>query len=143
MKKILLILLTTFCLSILYSCDTTIDKIIQQGLNQANAELPLMMEEGIICDNITLGENGIVYHYTVDEDLYDMDILKSMVGELKQETIQNYKEDMYDDNETKEFLQAAADLNKPLNHKYEGNITGTIVRYKISVSELKSILGKY
>lgn len=100
----------------------------------------MLIDEGMIMDDITLGDNGIVYHVTVSEELYDMDALKELAPEIKKNMIEGLKESMNDDQDIKDFMKAAVDLNKPLNYKYEGDTSGSIVRIKISPNEIKTIL---
>lgn len=128
------------CTSLFSSCKQVVDSVIQQGLEQAKKDLPMLIDEGMIMDDITLGDNGIVYHVTVSEELYDMDALKELAPEIKKNMIEGLKESMNDDQDIKDFMKAAVDLNKPLNYKYEGDTSGSIVRIKISPNEIKTIL---
>lgn len=142
MKKVLFTLMMAVCASLFLSCDSVVNSVIQKGLEEAKKELPTQIEEGLTMDDITLGDNGIVYHVTVSEELYDMDILKANAPELKKEIITNLENSVSDDHDIKDFLEAAVQLNKPLNYKYEGDTSGSIVRIKISPNEIKEMLPK-
>lgn len=140
MKKVIFTLMMAICLSLFSSCDSVVNSVIQKGLEQAKKDLPTQLDEGLVMDDITLGDNGIVYHVTVSEELYDMDILKTNAPEVKKGIIEDLKNSISDDQELKEFLEAAVDLNKPLNYKYEGDSSGAIVRIKISPNDIKALL---
>lgn len=140
MKKVLFVLMMSICASLFSSCDELVNNVIQKGLEDAKKDLPTQIDEGMIIDDITLGDNGIVYHVTVSEEVYDMDALKEVAPEMKKVIIGNMVESIHDDQDIKDFIEAAAELNKPINYKYEGDTSGTIVRIKISVNELKTVL---
>jgi len=143
MKKIKIILSLLFVVtfvSLISSCQQMVDKAIEVALQDAKKELPTVIDEGMVMDDITLGDNGIVYHITVDEDVYDMDMLDAFSSESKIEMINALRESVNDDKDQKEFIESAVSLNKPLNYRYEGNVSGKTVRIKISVSEMKDIL---
>lgn len=143
MKKIKIILSLLFVVtfvSLVSSCQQMVDKAIEVALQDAKKELPTLIDEGMVMDDITLGDNGIVYHITVDEDVYDMDMLDAFSSESKIEMINALRESVNDDKDQKEFIESAVSLNKPLNYRYEGNVSGKTVRIKISVSEMKDIL---
>lgn len=141
MKKVLFVLMMAISASLFCSCDELVTNAIQTTLEEAKKELPMQIGEGLVADDITFGDNGIVYHVTVSEELYDMDLLKESAHEIKKEIIKEFEESIYDDHEQKELLEAAVELNKPVNYKYEGDTSGSVVRIKISVNELKEILG--
>lgn len=140
MKKLLFTLTMAICASLFSSCDSIVNNAIQKVLEQSRKELPIQIDEGLVVDDITLGDNGIVYHVTVNEELYDMGLLKENAPEIKKGIIDDLDKSVGDDNEVKEFLKAAVDLNKPVNYKYEGDTSGDIVRVKISTAEIKAIL---
>lgn len=75
MKKVLFVLMMAICTSLFSSFDGVLNNVLKQGLEQAREGLPMQIDEGLVMDDITLGDNGIVYHITVSEELYDMDIL--------------------------------------------------------------------
>ena len=140
MKKVLFVLMMAICTSLFSSFDGVLNNVLKQRLEQAREGLPMQIDEGLVMDDITLGDNGIVYHITVSEELYDMDILKENAPEVKKGIIADYENTINDDQELKEFLEAAVELNKPLNYKYEGNTSGNIVRIKISPNDIKEVL---
>lgn len=140
MKKVFFTLMMAICISLFSSCDSIVNNVIQKGLEEAKKDLPTQVEEGLVMDDITLGDNGIVYHVTVSEELYDMAILKANAPEVKKGIISDLESSVNDDHELKEFLEAAVELNKPLNYKYEGDTSGDVVRVKISTNELKALL---
>lgn len=140
MKKVFFTLMMVICTALLSSCDSVVNSVLQKGLEEAKKDLPSQIEEGLVVDDITLGDNGIVYHVTVSEELYDMDLLKANAPEVKKGIIENLENSISDDHELKEFLEAAVELNKPLNYKYEGDTSGDIVRVKISPNEIKALL---
>lgn len=140
MKKLLFTLTMAICASLFSSCDSIVNNAIQKVLEQSRKELPIQIDEGLVVDDITLGDNGIVYHVTVNEELYDMGLLKENAPEIKKGIIDDLDKSVGDDNEVKEFLKAAVELNKPVNYKYEGDTSGDIVRVKISTAEIKAIL---
>lgn len=140
MKKLMFYLMMFLCSSVFSSCDEIVNNALQKGIEDAKKDLPIEIAEGIVADDITLGENGIVYHVTVSEETYDMDVLKENSAELKNNIIESFKESIHDDQEIKDFLKTAVEFNKPLNYKYEGDTSGNIVRIKINVNELKEVL---
>ena len=140
MKKVLFVLMMAICTSLFSSCDGVLNNVLKQVLEQARKDLPMQIDEGLVMDDITLGDNGIVYHITVSEELYDMDILKESAPEVKKGIIADFENSISDDQELKEFLEAAVELNKPLNYKYEGSTSGNIVRIKISPNDIKEVL---
>lgn len=140
MKKVLFVFMMAICTSLFSSCDGIVNNVIKHGLEQAKKGLPMQIEEGLVMDDITLGDNGIVYHITVSEELYDMDILKENTPEVKKGIIADYENTINDDQELKDFLEAAVELNKPLIYKYEGNTSGNIVRVKISPNDIRPLL---
>lgn len=141
MKKVLFVLMMAISASLFCSCDELVNNVFQKGIEEAKKDLPTQLDEGMVMDDITLGDNGIVYHVTVSEEVYDMDALKEVAPEMKKEMIKGMEESIHDDQDMKDFLEAAVELNKPVNYKYEGDTSGSVVRIKISVNELKEILG--
>lgn len=145
MKKIqsyLYVLALVVATSLFSSCDEIVNRTLQSSIDEVKKELPITIDEGLVIDDITLGENGIVYHVTVDEDIYDMDAVKSVSSDIKKSMLDEWEESINDDQEMKDFIEAAVDFEKPINYKYEGNTSGNVVRIKISVNEMKQILGK-
>lgn len=142
MKKIVFFVMMTFCASLFQACDSIVDQTIQSYLDEQKKELPVQLADGLVCDDITVGENGFVYHFIVSEDKMDMDVLKANSADMKAEIIKDFEESIGDDHEQKEFLEACVELEKPLTYKYEGDTSGTTVRVKISTSDIKKILGQ-
>lgn len=140
MKKVMLALMMAICTSLFSSCDGLANSALQLGLEEARKDLPTQLGDGMIMDDITLGDNGVVYHYTLNEELYDLDALETNAPEVKQDIVTDLKNSVNDDNNLKEFLKATVEANQPVNYKYEGETSGKEVRVVISVNEIKAIL---
>lgn len=126
--------------SFLCSCQALVENTLKEALEEAKAEYPMVIDEGLTVDDITLGDNGIVYHVTVNESVYDIDAIKISKAEMKEGVIEGLKESIKDDNDVKTFIKLAVASNKPISYLYEGDTSGDNVRIKISVAELKRLL---
>lgn len=94
--------------------------ILDTFISGAVAECPSEIEEGIFMVNVFDDGENVVYVFDVDEDIYDMDLMKESAAEIKSNIKANIMSDAT-------FTQLAKNLkvaHRGLEYRYIGNISG-------------------
>ena len=80
--------LTTQDLKGIVNADSTVEKSDQKKLeeqvNITNLSCPMQVDEVTTLDRLTIEGDQVVYHYTIDEELVDMAVLKENSDAMKQ-----------------------------------------------------------
>lgn len=75
----------------LNSCRQVASTAIESSISEINDGLPSLVDEGMTLDRVTVEGNDIVFHYTLDASIYDVDVLSSS-PEAKESIIEALQE---------------------------------------------------
>lgn len=117
MKKKLFAL---FCLVLLLvvSCSPS-STSLELSLREARKELPMEVDEGLVVTKILKENKNVIYVCEVDENLYDIDEIKDLKYEVKDDIIKELKSDA----ETRELLNLIKNTDSRLIYRYIGDRT--------------------
>lgn len=94
MKKFKFMLVTIVAIMAivsLNSCRQVASTAIESSISEINEGLPSLVDEGMTLDRVTVEGNDIVFHYTLDASIYDVDVLSSS-PEAKESIIEALQE---------------------------------------------------
>lgn len=113
--------------------DYDAEENLQAQLELANAQCPITLDEGIVMDRVYVDGKHFVYHYMTDDDVIDIDILRSNITLAKKETIKELEGDMA----VQTFTKTLGELNMDIRYIYESEQTGATAAFTIQLDELK------
>lgn len=107
---------------------------LSEVVREANEEMPLIVEEGLRCDEVILEGNYVIYIYSVDESMYSIRDLKESHRELKNIIKNNLKNST--DEGQKQLCAMCKSNQKGLAFRYVGDETGQTHTVYIGPDEL-------
>lgn len=119
------------------STDTdtdAIDEDLQEGLKEANAELPSQVDEGVMLESITLEDDFVVFNVTLDEDQYPLEEFAKNRS-FSRELIQGLSAPD-DDGAENEFATLLKEYGKGIAVRYKGESSGDTYTVRMSSEEL-------
>lgn len=106
----------------------------------ANLQFPMQASKEIVIEKIEISDKSVIYICRVDEELCDIDQIKSNSETVKRgitETLANST-----DNSTQLFIKLCVNSNKSIVYRYIGNQSDNFLNMEITVDELKGMLQK-
>ena len=107
---------------------------LKSFIREYNDELPEYIDEGMDLETVYLDGDYVVYSYSLDEDIYDIDYFRTNRSDvkrsLKNELFNNTEEDV------KIFIKACKDNNKGIAYRFVGLFSGDACTIYISPNEL-------
>lgn len=112
-------------------------KFLKKVIEETNeTAFPMEAETGVVAVKMYLDDDYVMYLYDVDEDIHDIDSLKSMRSTMK-DFIRNT---LTSNNETLQLMKYCIKANKGLGYKYVGDTTEESFTIKFSVNKLKEMV---
>lgn len=132
--------LTTQDLKDIVNAGSTVEKSDQKKLeeqvNITNLSCPMQVDEVTTLDRLAIEGDQVVYHYTIDEELVDMAVLKENADAMKQ----NVRSTLNAEPAVRMFLETCVKCGKSLCYRYTGNTSGESMEFSFEVSDIKSLL---
>lgn len=101
-----------------------------EGAEKINEKLPIEIEEGMIYNKAHYSNGYLTMEYVCDEELYDMDELRSNVEEMREEGLSGLKENLTEDQiKLMHYFEIGYEL------KYTGNTSGKSFSIKYDHTE--------
>ena len=111
---------------------------IENAIEMENTACPREIEKGVVLNKVTLEEDYVVYSCSVDENMYDMDILGNNAVALKS-SIHNELKECGNDFLMRNNFITMTELGYGIKYHYYGTKTDKYVDIKITPSELASM----
>ena len=106
---------------------------LQGLLDITNAQCPITLDEGLVMDRVYADGKHFVYHYITDDDVVDIDILRSNIVMAKEETLKELKRDQ----SVKDIIKVLDELDMDIRYVYESEQTGATAFFTVYLNELK------
>lgn len=109
-----------FLLSLFMLVGCTDNASLEAVVQIAKKELPERIDEGLVVTNIFKENKNIIYVCSVDENIYDLDAIKELSSEIKDEMI----DELNSDSDTRELLKQVKNIDGRIIYRYKGKSTG-------------------
>lgn len=103
------------------------EQVIRGFEKAANKDCPMEVDDGLVLTEVYYSSGYFVYDYVVDEELWDMDIMRSDAGVIRENMASQYTPDQ---------ISLFRSYGIGLKSVFTGNITGTSFTVKVNQSEL-------
>lgn len=113
-----------------------LEKLYVSQLSMENERCPQEIEEGMVMTRAVQEGVYSVYHVEVNEDVYDMDVIKSPDVAL---AMKLGMKETFTDPSIKQNLHVLNALNKGLIYRFVGSKTGKMMEVKFTSQELKGV----
>lgn len=116
--------------------------MVMSDVTKANLYLPTHIDEATTLVEGKIENDKVIYVYEIDESKVSVDMLKSVLPEIKKMTLEQYKYKL-DKDETqqfKKFLRNCLNCNLPLVHRYIGSQSGQNAEIIIDCHEYESLI---
>ena len=111
------------------------EALLQLMIQREASMVPIELETGFVMKEIRLEEDALIYLYDLDENNYDIGLMRSNKSEIKKEIgtdIISYKH----------LLRALIKTNRKLIYKYVGNRSGKFFPITFEKNELEDIIAQ-
>ena len=105
--------------------------ILENQIAMENSTYPILVEEGMEMIKVEDAGDNVIYHCRVDEDLYDLYLLKLNENEVKRNM-----EEVFEDPLTNKQIKLLSSLGKGLVYHYYGDTSGKSVDITFTPDEL-------
>lgn len=108
------------------------DEFLEQNVRVTNNQCPVAVETGIVMQEVFVEGSNVVYLYSMDEDLYDIDQMnenRSEAQALLDDEIRNLERDPAG----KSFLDACRNAHKNIIYRYVGSASGKSVDFFVNL----------
>ena len=105
--------------------------VLDAQIRIANAQLPALIEEGMLMHAVVLEGDFVIYDIAVDEELYSI----SQFNEAKKEIQNEMKKMLYQDQAVLMYVDACQKAGKGIAYRYTGTTTGKVCLIEIPASE--------
>ena len=108
------------------------DEFLEQNVRVTNNQCPVSVETGIVMQEVFVEGSNVVYLYSMDEDLYDIDQMEENRSEaqaLLDDEIRNLERDAAG----KQFLDACRNAHKNIIYRYVGSASGKSVDFFVNL----------
>lgn len=133
--------LTTQDLKSIANADSTVgesdQKKLEEQVNITNVSCPIQVDEVTRLDKLAIEGDQVVYHYTIDEKLVDMAVLRENAEAMKQNVRNSLN---VSEPALRIFLEICVKCDKKLCYRYVGNSSGESMEFSFDVSDIKSLL---
>lgn len=106
----------------------------------ANLQFPMQVSEEVLIEKMELNDKSAIYICRVDEDLCDINQLKSNSKAVKEGITESLADQT--DKSTQLFIKLCVNDNKSIVYRYIGNQPENALDIEITVDELKGMLKK-
>ena len=113
--------------------------ILDNSVAMQNSSMPMKVDEGIVQTKVAIVDDNLVYYYEMDEDIYDMKVLKKMPAELK-DGIREELKNMRRDPTMQRELQMLNALGMGYMYRYYGRTSKDYVDVIFTPNELSSYI---
>lgn len=110
------------------SNEQSYEEYVANIVAQNNQQCPVEIEEGITMTGVSDDGSSIIFQCEIDENLYDLDVIKENISELKRE--------MLNDNLVKSGGKILSSANRSLIYRYIGSISGETLDVRLTPAEL-------
>lgn len=107
---------------------------LQSKINILEAQLPVVIEEGIVMSSIEIAGEYVVYVCECDEDLYDISEMQNYQNDIKQSLLCSFADES--DGATQQEISLIKNANMGCKYMFVGNQTGKSILITIEYSEL-------
>ena len=107
---------------------------LKSFIREYNDELPEYIDEGMDLETVYLDGDYVVYSYSLDEDIYDIDYFRTNRSDVKR----SLKNDIlsHTEEDVKIFIKACKDNNKGIAYRFVGLFSGDACTIYINPNEL-------
>lgn len=110
------------------------DEMLQLSVQSEASSLPMEVDAGLVMTDAKLQDDAVIYLCEVDEDMYDVDLLRMAESEMKEEVGRNLASE-------EPLIKAMIKTDRKLIYRYVGNKSGSTFSLVFSVAELGKIIG--
>lgn len=137
-KELLLVLYQPDLQNIISKSKLNPMELLRQEIESVRATCPTDLGDHMVMTDYRLEKDGLVTEITIDEDYYSIEELSVEASLLKQEIINNLKEEH--DPDVISLLKQLVETKNKYIFEYKGNRSGKSFRTVLSVKELKQII---
>lgn len=106
--------------------------ILSNDILNEKSECPTFLDEGLFMTDVYEDGDNVVFVYSMDEDIYDMELMQSLADDLKAGIVEALK----GDSSTQTLVDAVKYLDKNIIYKYVGTPSGTTFEFLVEPDDL-------
>lgn len=112
---------------------------LKAQVDVANLQCPMVLEEDMTIQSITLEDQGVIYHCHFDEEVYDISSFEENAESIKEELLASLSDQS--NMAIQVFLACCVNADRGIIYRYTGNKSGAYYDVVLPVDELKGYIG--